>query len=128
MSRVELTLPTIRVGRSPDCEIEIPHKRQGEGSYVSRKHCCLFKWTDQSDYEIMDGIRGIATVAEPDPIVVPSQYGTWVNNRKLGHGEKQLLKNGDRVMLVPSQVELVYLRAPRKRGDANLEVTYVPVE
>ena len=129
VDHVNLELPTIRIGRSPrDNEIVVSLKREGERSYVSRRHASMFKQDDLADYEIMDGTRKDATIADPSAEVVPSSCGTAVNGKRLEPGEKRLLRDRDRITLVPDQVDLVYLRPQNKISDQIEELTYVPAE
>jgi pSer/pThr/pTyr-binding forkhead associated (FHA) protein len=129
VERHNLELPTIRIGRSPrDNDIVVSLKREGERSYISRRHCSMFKQDDLTDYEIMDGTRQDATIADPSANVVSSSGGTAVNGKRLEPGEKRILKDRDRITLAPDQVEMIYLRPQNKISDQKEELTYVPPE
>lgn len=124
--RFDLVEPTITLGRARDCDLIIDYRRVGEKTYVSRHHASLFKQEDLNDYEIMDGTLTEATIANPDPIVLPSACGTVINGKKLDAGEKRLLKDRDRISLVPDRVEIIYFRKQNKVLDTLEELTYVP--
>ena len=129
--QTRLDLPTIRIGRSADCEVILDiTKLSGkvQRSFVSRKHATMFKWDENVDYEIMDGVPGEATIAEPDPDPILSACGVQVNSSRLEPGERRLLKDRDEILIVPNQIKLVYLR-PQNQVKDNLEdLTYVPPE
>jgi pSer/pThr/pTyr-binding forkhead associated (FHA) protein len=76
----------------------------------------------------MDGSLTEATLANPDPEVLPSASGTSINGRRLESGEKRLLKHGDRITLVPNQLELLYVRPDNKVTHKIEDLTYAPVE
>lgn len=128
--RENLISPAIRVGRARDCEIHVNFARGKTGGAVSRYHCTLFKWEDAADFEIMDGRPGEATIANPNPPILSSQVGTWVNTRKLEVGEKVLLKDRDEVSLIREAVKFIYFRPQNKISDSlNInDDTFIPPE
>lgn len=129
---IKLDLPTIRIGRFPDCEVVLDVRRlSGDNtkkSFVSRRHATMFKWEENVDYEIMDGIPGQATIAEPDPAPILSACGVEVNGTKLEPGERRLLRDRDEIVIVPNQIKLVYSRPQNQLKDNLEDLTYVPPE
>jgi pSer/pThr/pTyr-binding forkhead associated (FHA) protein len=69
--------PVISLGRDPQCDIQIPL------TTVSRKHARIF--FEMGDYFLED---------------LGSTHGTEHNGRKLGKGEKCLLRDGDRITVM----------------------------
>lgn len=126
IERFDLVDPTVVIGRAKDCDIMITYRRQGEKTYISRHHLSLFKQEDLNDYEAMDGTLSEATIANPDPVVLSSACGTVINGIKLDPGEKRLLKDKDRINIVPDRIEIIYLRKQNKVIDTLEELTYVP--
>ena len=140
-----LNCPVVRIGRIKqpiertiipgttrrnDCDfydIDLSFARSTKGYYASKQHATMFKWSEMTDYQIMDGTYSTVTMSNPNPVVVPSSVGVYVNGRRLLAGEKYNLKDKDEIVLFPDRLKLIYLRPQNTIADF-LHDTIIPEE
>lgn len=127
-----LDQPVIRVGRAKECEIRVYFDEYAEiCRAVSKYHATMYYYSNESqDFYIRDGALSAVTIQNPQPIPLPSRIGVYINtrNRRLGLGEKYLLKHRDEVHFIFNRLKFLYLRETKTVSEKLLEDTYIPPE